>query len=222
MSDERRRQRDTDQPRRRGGSNTILIVAIAVMIVLLALVGIMMVKGTPGRNQASQNTAAASDSASPAPTATSATPADPSASATTAPSTAAPAPACDASTVFSAQLKDNPVDAAKGANFQGTACFGKDQTIWAFNYLEERGGLYVRVGNKAIITKSGSWSWTDTEITSATKTVVFVKANQAQSEWLAGQGPSNEYGNRVVVNPTNIGNAGTIVARVPVAVTVSV
>lgn len=90
----------------------------------------------------------------------------------------------------------------------GTACLKKGQSIWAFNFVADEGLYYLVTPNahdaKPIITKSGVWSWTD-RITGEV-TVNFVLADGQCADWIKGQDPNADKGDRIVLNDINRNN----------------
>ncbi len=217
--------------RRRYSDLVVGISAIAIMLV--AFIVAMIAVNANGSHTNKANTAAtasptATETTSPMPSEGPTDTASPTPSGSTATATAAaPLPTgngsgCDVGAAFQAQLRSNPVTVDQGAQFTGTVCLQKGQSIWAFNY---HNGLYVMATTVSgpvtpIVRNSGAWNWTD-RITDST-TVVFILANSQESDWVTGQSPNSSYGNRVVINDANIGKAGKVVNRVPVAVMMQV
>jgi hypothetical protein len=110
---------------------------------------------------------------------------------------------CDVGTKFQAQLLKETVDRNVGAEFKGTVCLKKNESIWAFNFDMNR-SLYILASGKTdkpapIVADSGVWSWNDFEVDSDT-IVNFVLADGTCSNWIAGQDPNADFGNRIVLN----------------------
>lgn len=194
-----------------------LVAIVATALVVLAscaLVGILLLFSPSGQSDNIANQTPAPPSLAPS------TPVAASASATPSPSVdpsvvataSSPAPkplatgngsGCDVGKTFQVKLREDTVDRTVGANFHGTACLKRGQTVWAFNFDNTR-GLYILASGKMltpapVITKKGIWSWTDFEVDTNT-TVNFVLANSTCASWLRGQDPNDDFGGRIVLN----------------------